>query len=237
MRQRPDPALLARLRSRIRALEGPGAEASRPPLSCGAEAIDGALPWGGLPLGCLHEITGEGLGFAAALIARLSEGTVLWCRHGGALRGGELYAPGLASFGLDPERLILVRARREADILWAVQEGLRSGRLAAVVGEVRRLSLSDARRLQLAAEAKGVVCLILPSRTAELVNAVTRWRITPRASGGRRPRWRAELRRCRAAAPRSWLVEWRHETGDFAVVSAPSERAAEPARRGAAVAT
>lgn len=234
-------ASLAELRARIRALEGTGPGTERHRLSFGAPEIDRALPWGGLPLGCLHEVAGEGAasGFCAALLARLAgeRGVVLWCLRVGAHQTGELYAPGLAAFGLDPERLIVLRGRGDAEVLWAVQEGLRSGKLAAAVGEVRKVALSDGRRLQLAAEAGCVTGILLrsPHAKAGASAAVTCWRLSaaPSASslgevGVGRPRWRAELLRCRGAEPRSWLVEWRHETGDFAVVVLPSDRSAEP---------
>ena len=50
---------------------------------------------------------------------------MLWC-----LKRPDLYGPGLAAHGLDPARLVLVAARRDEDILWAVEEGLRTGAAA-----------------------------------------------------------------------------------------------------------
>ena len=73
-----------------------------------------------------------------------------WCR-----RQDGLYGPGLAAFGLDPGRLIVVRARTDKDVFWAMEEGLRCSRLVAVVGEVGALDCSAGRRLQLAARAGG----------------------------------------------------------------------------------
>ena len=229
---RPDPASLAALRTRIGAIErlgglddGEGAG----PVSLGAAAVDAALPWGGLPRDCLHEIVGgeTAVGFAAALAARLAGEAhltgrgeaVLWClRPRAVFDAGHLHGPGLAQFGLDPGRLIIAQARSNQDLLWAMEEGLRSGRPAVVLGEVGEVGLAATRRLQLAAEMGGVTALLLRRRAARRNSsvAVTRWRVTHVPSGDAFPDgaispgcWRLDLVRCRGGAPKSWLVEWR----------------------------
>jgi protein ImuA len=251
---------LSALRRHIRALETPsleGEDGALRRLRFGVSAIDNGLPWGGLALGGVHEIIeaedsaggGAALGFCAALLARLSAagGSVLWCQRGSIAGRGELYAPGLAGFGLDPSRLILVRARNDDDLLWAMQEGLRCGRLAAVVGEPRKLGLSKARRLQLAAESRGVPGFLLrtPGARREPGTALTRWRLaalpgespsaSPSPSLAERPRWRAELLRARGGSPNVWFMEWCHETRDFSLAAPLCDRSAEPAARRLAV--
>ncbi len=243
-------AALAALRARVRALElgSSGGEIEAVPLAL--PEIDAALPWGGLPRGALHEIVGVGPGvsgpgitnqgapegFAAALLARLIEGRgpALWC-----LARGDLFGPGLGAFGLAPDRLIVARARNPHDVPWAMEEGLRSGIPGAVLGEPRRLGLAAGRRLQLAARAGGVACLVLRPRGIEHSAAVTRWRVVaapskledglPGLLGLGAPRWRVGLVRCRGGTLGEWLMEWNDETGDFAVVPLLGERAACPA--------
>ena len=253
--QRPDPALIADLRARIARIERQTPESGDVPgaLSLGAPELDGALPWGGLPRAVLHEVIAAEIaanqtaaaGFCAALSARLAgdRGTVLWCRKRRDPWGRALYGPGLAAFGLAPERLIVARGRSETDVLWAMEEGLRSGAPAAVLGEVGGLAPSIARRLQLAAKAGGVTGLLLTGVTGTggmmpPGPAVTRWRVSAagRAGSGvgQRPRWWVELLRCRGGAGHgaaaAWIVEWRDgTTGRFAVVAAPGDRAPEPA--------
>jgi protein ImuA len=130
----PSPvASLEALRTRIRAIEAPGEYRVA---AMGAPALDAALPWGGLPRGCLHEIAGTpgdagaAIGFAAALVARLHAAhddarQVLWCvRADTDHETGALYAPGLRSFGLAPRQVLLVRAATTAQVLWAMEEGL-----------------------------------------------------------------------------------------------------------------
>src|SRR5207237_4979117 len=104
-----------------------------------------------------------------------------WC-----LKRPDLYGPGLVEHGLDPARLVLVSAARDEEILWAMEEGLRTPGLAAVVGEIGRLPVVAGRRLQLAAERSGITALVLrrwrngTEAAAERERpsaALTRWRV------------------------------------------------------------
>jgi protein ImuA len=236
---------LKELRAQLRALE-PGARGTVAPLPFGLPALDRHLG-GGLARGCLHEVAGAvddgaALGFCAALAGRLAaERTVLWCQP-----DVDLYAPGLAAFGLDPARLIVVRARRPVDRLWAMEESLCCNILSAVVIELDELEMIAGRRLQLAAEASGVTAIVLHPeglRAAAASVAVTRWRVTSSAGHGVHrsfspaPRdkwlapsgWQVELLRCRGGRSGRWLIEWteggwRDATGDVAVAAVLRDR-------------
>jgi protein ImuA len=218
-------AALAVLRRRVERIEqGAGLSAARRPvLETGAMAVDRGLPGGGLVLAGLHEVAmaradGAGIAFTAVLAARraaLDGRPVLWC----TARCG-LYGPGLAAFGLTPARLLLVRCRNDEERLWAMEEALRCDRLAAVVGEVRRLDLRQSRRLHLAAEGSGVTGLLLRPPDADLgaAAALTRWRAASmpgHAAGGHAgvgaPRIRLELLRARGGTPADWCLEWRDD--------------------------
>jgi protein ImuA len=241
---------LAVLRRRLEALDGTGRRGGKV-LPFGLAAIDNALPGKGLALGALHEAAGVGgdeedgavaAAFLVGILARLEpERPVLWC-----LAEGDLYAPGLAAAGLDPARLILARTRRPQDVLWAMEEGLKSPMLAAVVGEVEALSLPASRRLQLAAEASGVTGFALRrwrqsedaarERSAPHA-ALTRWRVKALpgdvgdgAPGVGRARWQVDLWRCRCGeVPKSWMVEACDATGHVALAAALADRSAAPA--------
>ena len=257
--------LIPELRERIRRIERPVA-AVHGILPFGIAAIDRVLPGGGLARGALHEILGMGgdeedgalaAAFAAGILGRLADqgslagdGMVLWC-----LPRTDLYGPSLAAHGLDPARLVLVRAPRDAEILWAMEEGLRAPGIAAVVGEVGSLPAVASRRLQLAAERSGITAFLLrrwrdggqAARERNLPNAaVTRWRIAAlpsqpppipsTASGGGlgwgsgvgHPRWRVELLRCRGGEPACWEVEEADATGHVSLASALADRPAAP---------
>jgi protein ImuA len=234
------------LRERVRRIERPSA-AAHGILPFGIAAIDRALPGCGLALGALHEILGAGgdeedgalaAAFAARILARLA-GMVLWC-----LPRPDLYGPGLAAYGLDPGRVVLVQAPRDAEILWAMEEGLRAPGIVAVVGEVGLLPAVASRRLQLAAERSGITVFLLrrwrdggqAARERALPNAATtRWRITALPSRPRRDepgvgraRWLVELLRCRGGEPASWEVEVPDATDHVSLAAALADRPAAP---------
>ncbi|KAA5604921.1 hypothetical protein F1188_13985 [Roseospira marina] len=243
---------LERLRQRIQRLEGASRTAGAT-LPLGLEAVDTALPWGGLPLGCLHQVVGAdadpaeqatgpaaALGFTALLAGRLAahrDAPVLWClRQGGT--DDTLYPPGLAQLGLPPRRIMIARARDDAQVLWCLEEGLRTPGLAAVVGQVRVAGLTAGRRLQLAAEAGGVTGLLLVpagrAGPAGSVAATTRWRVTPVPaapvawSGLGAVRWDVRLERCRSGRPAGWRLEWNDETSALSVVAALRDGSGDP---------
>jgi protein ImuA len=243
----PGSGVIAGLRAQIRRIERVAAvrTATRGGPVDLSPALNAALAAGGLERGALHEIVaapgaaGAAAGFAAALLG-LMAGPVLWCQgRRDAHEAGKLYAPSLAPFGLEGDHLLVVRARRNQDLLWALEEGLRSPALAAVLGEVESLYFTAARRLQLAAEASGVSCLILRpgERALPASAAVTRWRVAADEAGwetaaeaARVPAWRLELLRCRGAAPAVWRqgrrVEWRDGKLSDGRTAAPAHRVA-----------
>lgn len=245
---------LSDLRRRVVLLER-ASRARRGALAFGVEALDRHLPWGGLPLGQLHEVVESGVEsehsaaatlFAAAIGARL-KGMVLWC-----VKGRDLFAPALACVGLGPDRVIYVETRNDAEVLPAMEEALRHGGLAAVVGEVARLGLTASRRLQLAAEGSGVPALVVRrwrndgerAAAAEPTTVFTRWRVAPAPSrplqtraqppplfgeapavpGIGRACWQVELLRCRGAEPASWILEAPDGEGRLALPSDLSDR-------------
>ena len=88
--------------------------------------------------------------------------TTLWCQPAHASRDlGAFYAPGLAQIGLPPENLIIVETRRSDETLWTLEEALRAGSLALVIGQLDAVDLTPARRLALAAQQHGTPCLLL----------------------------------------------------------------------------
>ncbi len=243
-------ATLAALRAEVRAIAPSGAGA-RLALPFGIAAIDDRLSEGGLAEGALHEVSGDAAAapddaaaalFAAGIAARAKggppRGVVLWvvARH-------DLFAPGLAQAGLAPDRLIHAAAGRDGDVLAAMEEGLRHGGLAAVIGEVGRAGLAATRRLQLAA-AEGATTALLLRRwrrsgedpLAEPSAAVTRWRIgcAPSAAlpvpGVGRARWRIILARQRGGEPHHWIMEACDAEGRLALSAEFRDRSAAPAR-------
>jgi protein ImuA len=203
--------------------------------------------------GCcnLAAVTASARLFALTLLRRLfrqsgsqsgfrpsSRSGVLWCVRAADLgEGGQLYAPALARMGFDPGQIIVVTPQHRAAVLWAMEEGLRSGALAAVVGQIDDIGLTPARRLALAAAATNTPCLLVATARAGPVAAVaTRWRIGPLPGGPQLSwtpgAWRLALtlERCRSrpvgSGARMFAVEWSDDTHCFRVVAGSADRAA-----------
>jgi protein ImuA len=187
-------------------------------LPFGLPMIDRVLPDGGLRRGALHEIQAApddaaGIGFALALASRAAAGgAILWCQAGPTPDPGPLYGPGLAQFGVPPSSLLIARPAKPVEVLWAMEEGLRTGAVAVVVGTGVVPDMVASRRLQLAARTHGrLALLVLPRRTATPPSsAETRWAIASAPVRGQErdwPRWDLTLRRCRRGS--GWDTPWR----------------------------
>ena len=228
----PKIADLAALRSLI-SQRAPGLPAVTPcPL--GLPALDAALG-GGLPRGCLQEVIpadggAAAAGFAAFLLARLVSQAeergrgVLWA----SLGEGDLYPPGLAGIGLDSAAMILLSAPSPAELLWAMEEALRSPALAGVVGEVDRIDRTAGRRLQLAAAAGGGVGFLLlraDRPPAAVSTAALRWRV----GAGPDRSWHVERRR--GGRPGAWILEREDETDRLLVAAELGDGSAAPQAR------
>jgi len=245
----------AALREKVRRLERAHSaqRAGQQAVPLGVPAIDALLP-NGLLTGALHEIEagpapsgrvaahdGAATAFAAHLLGRFGtlrpNGTLLWCRRPFGGSDAPPYVAALAAW-FDPARLLMVTVRRDEDLFWAMEEGLRCPGMAAVLGEFahshvreRATDLTAGRRLSLAAEKSGVPALLLRGQPAPPQSVcMTRWRVasaathsTPGLSDVGAPRWRIELRRNRFGAPSvtetpTWFLEWNDETHCLSVV-------------------
>ncbi len=194
---------MARLRRAIAGIEAgasPGERARAPRRLSLSRALDSALS-GGLADDALHEIVpaepadgAAAMGFALALAARFlslrpSAGLVIgqgFANH----ETGALYGPGLIAHGLPLSRLVFVEAPNADAAFWAMEEALKSGGPAAVVGEIWNLKgygLAASRRLLLAArKGRTPALLVLASAygQAERMSsaAETRFEIAARPS-------------------------------------------------------
>lgn len=233
--------------------------------SLGDADVDALTGSKGLSLAAIHEIKpalpgkdenwaasrAAALIFALALSARRSllpdlraSAPILCCRPASlAHEFGSFYAPGLRTLGIDPARLIFVEPAKTADVLWAMEEGLRSGAVALVIGQLEDVALTPARRLSLASALERTPCLLLTDARSEAVAATaTRWRVKPfpaapnpfdaQAPGALS--LKLVLERCRSY-PASFemagfVVEWCDETRSFRLVSRLADRPAAARR-------
>ena len=125
--------------------------------STGCEAIDDWLPIGGLHPQSLtewiaaHESAAAGslaMSAAAHRLRQIPDRPLVIVDCDGAF-----YPPAAVSLGVPSDRMILLRPRGGGDAIWAIDQALRSGAVAAVWASLpMRVDDRDARRLQLAAE-------------------------------------------------------------------------------------
>jgi protein ImuA len=158
----PPAEMVRSLRQQLRALEADRRPASDVSISSGCAGLDELLPGKSFRPGQLVEWVADGLGSGAGTLA-LVVARQACCVTGGALvvadRAGNFYPPAALAWGIDGRRLIVVRASREKDELWALDQCLRCVGVAAVWAGVERLQECWFRRLQLAAESGGVLGL------------------------------------------------------------------------------
>ena len=204
---------MARLRravGEIEARSGP-AETRAPGAGLSlTRTLDRALG-GGLAGDALHEIVpatpGDGaaaMGFALALAARFmaehSAAGLLMAEDFAARDTGALYGPGLVAHGLELGRLVFVRAPDAPALFQAMEEALKSGAPAVVVGEVWRLAEIRSRRLAPSVARRALGARAGPARAGERLS-----RGRPDFQRGRNPlrdRGRAERASALGGRPR-----------------------------------
>ena len=166
------------------------------------------------------------------VLSRLPDSTapVLWVQD--RLSRKEAGRPALAGIGLR-RPVIMVDLSRAADVLWAMEDGLRCRALAGVIGEVwgdpPTLDFTATKRLAIRAEAAEVACwLVRRAASPDLSAARDRWRIgsLPSASHPHDaqspgdPRWTLELFRSRRSKPGQWVARY-DRASDRLDLSAP----------------
>src|SRR5260221_9577897 len=126
-------------------------------------SLDSALG-GGLVFGQVHELSPQGhfhngaaTGFALAL-AVLANRPVVWVQQDfAALESGAPYGLGCDLFGLSPSRLLLVRAAKPEDVLFAMEESLKARVtvIAELAEQGKAADLTAPPRLSLPAQTGG----------------------------------------------------------------------------------
>jgi protein ImuA len=170
---------------------------------------------------------------------------LLWVRQDfSEVETGALSMSGLAELGLDPRRVVTVRAADVESALRSSADALACDALGAVVlelwGDIRQFDLVASRKLTLAAQSSGVTGLMLRMAAQPLPStAETRWMLrTAHSPPGAAwnawgaPRFDAELLRNRHGRCGRWIMEWKCDECQFSEPSAyPQPVAAAPANR------
>jgi len=223
----------------------------KPDIQPGASRADDAFPYG-LGQAGVHELAEAGFGDFPALtgfaLAALRDarraGACVWIRQAALVREhGRLSGRGLAAFGADPGRLVLVEAKGRMEALRAAEEACRASGPAAVIAELDDMDFTASRRLGLAcAASRTPLVLIFPHTRSGATAAQGRWRVSARPSAPNehdarapgRPAWRAILEKSRlqpGLAGRSFDVEFDDETPCLRLVSGLAARPSAPQPR------
>ena len=179
--------------------------------------------------GRAHEICGGARRTLALWLATKTEGPVLWISP--SWQSVDLHAEGVWHH-FDPGRLIFLRVQRAEDLLWSVEEALRSGAVPLVVADLPGPpALTPVRRLHLAAEQGGDLlgkrgtaptALLLTPDQGGAPGVESRWQMLPRHLPQPDPRvqpgapsgieaapvdrWKLNRLRARSQPPASWHV-------------------------------
>jgi len=187
----------------------------------GLGPIESAFPNGIFPVGAIHEFISSSKeqmaaseGFIAGLLSKLMQqgNACLWIS-----KSRQLFPPALYTFGVEPDRVIFVDLMQKKEILWAMEEALKTDGLAAVIAELPELDFSQSRRLQLAVEKSKVTGIVIRTSPQYLGNTActARWQVMHLPSQQREdlpgvgfPRWQIELLKVRNGQPGSFQLEW-----------------------------
>jgi protein ImuA len=244
---------LAALRGSIERIETHDAAYSSRKVPLGHAEADASLQ-GGLALGAMHEVFAEAgrqsaaaTGFIAGLAGRVTaRRPVVWIRQDFTeVEAGAVSMNGFSELGLDPRRLVTVRAVDVDQALRTAADALACDAVGAVVlevwGEAKQIDLVASRKLTLAAQASGATGLVLRlAAEPRASTAESRWIVRaahsppgphPSSAWGA-PLFEAQLVRNRHGPTGRWIMEWKCDECLFGKSAAyPQPVAAAPAYR------
>ncbi|MGX5858271.1 ImuA family protein [Dyadobacter jiangsuensis] len=214
--------VIARLRREIMSLQGyraPTAGSKPDKIDLGpikSAFVDGVFPKVGVHefISTAPEDAAATAGFMAAVTGQLmkSDGICLWVSS-----RRTVFPLALGYFGIEPDRVIFIDLKKDKDLLWTIEEALKCNALAAVIGEVKELNLTESRRLQLAVEDSKVTGFLhrVSPRSLNPISSICRWKISPLPSGRDGslpgigfPRWNVTIEKVRNGQPGNWNVQW-----------------------------
>jgi protein ImuA len=167
--------------------------------------------------GRTHEVCGPAsLAFAFAL-ARQTSGSTLWIQESWQL--DQINPVGFSEY-IDPNSLLVAKAKDQTEVLAVAEEGLRSGAVNLVIMELGSpIGFTAGRRLQLAAETrKSTGLCLIPAGTGSNASE-TRWQCDPvfDVTDSTLQSWK--LIKNKTGTLGEWEVKWNVQAGRITVVS------------------
>jgi protein ImuA len=213
--------IISALRKDILSLQGIRYDGNNSRLDKTIGIIKNAFPDKTFPVGAMHEFitsSPEDVAVTNAFVASIVNplmvdcGPVIWVGN-----NTSVFPPALKAFGIAPEKIIFIELKKEKEMLWVIEEALKCEGLAAVIGEIKELSFTQSRRLQLAVEKSKVTGFIIRNnpRAINITACVTRWKITSLPGentddlpGVSFPKWNVNLLKVRNGKPATWQIEY-----------------------------
>jgi protein ImuA len=213
-------AIIAQLQRDILPLQASSKRLNQTTLNVLPPLIQNSFPNAQFTLSAVHEFICNGAedmasttGFVSGILSTIMQngGASIWISS-----SKTIFPPALASFGIDPGKIIFIELKKEKEMLWAMEEALKCDSVSAVIGEIKELSFMNSRRLQLAVEQSGVTGFTIRNnpRNLNTTACVTRWKITSLRGeqhdmpGVGFPKWNVELLKVRNGKPGSWEIEF-----------------------------
>lgn len=213
--------IIATLQKELQSLQGIRPALDNAALNDKLGPIKNAFPNRSFPLGAVHELlsrTAEekasGAGFLAAVVSSLMQknGVSIWISL-----NKQWFPPAFQNFGIAPDKIIFINPAKEKELAWITEEALNCESVCAVVSEMKDMSFTTSRRLQLAVEKSKTTGFIIRTdpRQVQATASMARWRISslPGIVPNDLPgvgffSWNVELLKARNARPTSWQVEF-----------------------------
>ena len=168
-----------------------------------------------LKKGRLHECCGSARHLFALMMIAQTQGPVFWISP--SWTPDTLNPDGMVDL-IDPGRFIFVTPQRPEDILWTLEEILRSGVVPIAVADIPGLpGLTAVRRLHLAAETGGEegshlpTGLLLTPGIGGAQGVESRWQLTPAHTPGT-DGWSLKRLRARTDPVKDWQVKRENKT-------------------------
>jgi protein ImuA len=130
------------------------------------------------------------------------------------------YPPALSSFNMNPSLLLFLHPLPGKQLLWTIEECLRSKALGLVIACCNQLDFTSSRRLQLAAE-EGTTAFIFrdENKSQHQTASACRWKIKPlpgfqenEMPGLGSPCWDVSLLKARNGRPGRWTLHYRDQS-------------------------